>query len=378
MRIRGLGRVAAMLLCVFLLAGAVTPGVLAYSDPDEAFTIRITPPGNVTEESAAVEILVTDNAGDGFKRVQVRKGKNQTWQLITSDLDQRENRYYGSTIIYENCTVYVRVTDNKGKFHESSKYVDCFGTTEEPSVTPSSPPEANPDTTPRANNTFTPDGQASVLDNATSEDGKEFFTFSTPAENVFYLVIDKQRQDKNVYFLNSVTEKDLMALADTEDGTSSVSGNANDAAPEIRPDPVCTCKEKCRPGEIDASCAVCLMSWRNCKGEDHSLDGEEQAEQHTQPEKQATSQAGTAVFILLAVLAAGGAGYYFKIYKPRKEIEDAEDLDELTADGDEETITEGGSDEYDSPGAESGEQPDYGGYPESYGDGPEGPEDYES
>ena len=85
MRIRGLGRVAAMLLCVFLLAGAVTPGVLAYSEPDESFTIRITPPGNVTEESAAVEILVTDNAGDGFKRVQVRKGKNQTWQIITSD-----------------------------------------------------------------------------------------------------------------------------------------------------------------------------------------------------------------------------------------------------------------------------------------------------
>ena len=32
-----------------------------------------------------------------------------------------------------------------------------------------------------------------VVDNATDEDGKEFFTITTPSENVFYLVIDRQR-----------------------------------------------------------------------------------------------------------------------------------------------------------------------------------------
>lgn len=65
-------------------------------------------------------------------------------------------------------------------------------------------------------NPFTPAGQASVLDNATDEDGKEFYTFITPEENVFYLVIDNQRDSENVYFLNDVTEDDLMALAKKE------------------------------------------------------------------------------------------------------------------------------------------------------------------
>ena len=61
---------------------------------------------------------------------------------------------------------------------------------------------------------FTPDGTGTVVDNATDEDGKEFFTITTPSENVFYLVIDRQRTEENVYFLNAVTEKDLLALAE--------------------------------------------------------------------------------------------------------------------------------------------------------------------
>ena len=57
---------------------------------------------------------------------------------------------------------------------------------------------------------FTPNGTGTVVDNATDEDGKEFFTITTPSENVFYLVIDRQRTEENVYFLNAVTEKDLL------------------------------------------------------------------------------------------------------------------------------------------------------------------------
>lgn len=59
---------------------------------------------------------------------------------------------------------------------------------------------------------FTPDGTGTVVDNATDEDGKEFFTITTPSENVFYLIIDRQRTEENVYFLNAVTEKDLLPL----------------------------------------------------------------------------------------------------------------------------------------------------------------------
>ena len=63
---------------------------------------------------------------------------------------------------------------------------------------------------------LTPDGQGTVVDNVTDQDSKEFFTFTTPSENTFYLVIDKQRESENVYFLNAVTESDLLALAEKD------------------------------------------------------------------------------------------------------------------------------------------------------------------
>lgn len=73
-----------------------------------------------------------------------------------------------------------------------------------------------PATTETTAKPFTPDGTGTVVDNATDKDGKEFFTITTPNENVFYLIIDRQRTEENVYFLNAVTEKDLLALAEPD------------------------------------------------------------------------------------------------------------------------------------------------------------------
>ena len=62
-------------------------------------------------------------------------------------------------------------------------------------------------------NPFTPGGTGTVVDRATGEDGKEFYTITTSDENVFYLIIDRQRNTENVYFLNAVTARDLISLA---------------------------------------------------------------------------------------------------------------------------------------------------------------------
>lgn len=67
---------------------------------------------------------------------------------------------------------------------------------------------------PETQNPFTPDGTGTVVDNATDQDGKEFYTITTPDENVFFLVIDNQKSADNVYFLNAVTEDDLLPLAE--------------------------------------------------------------------------------------------------------------------------------------------------------------------
>lgn len=131
-----------------------------------------------------------------------------------------------------------------------------------------------------APNPFTPAGTGTVIDNATDEDGKEFYTIMTPSENVFYLIIDKQREQKNVYFLNAVTEKDLLALAEK-------SGEAEEPA------------EPATPAT--------------------SVTPEPTPEPAPEPEKGGN---GMMIVVVLVLLAGGGAGYYFKIYRPKQEHTD--------------------------------------------------------
>lgn len=79
--------------------------------------------------------------------------------------------------------------------------VPAFAMSEEPAQSTTSPAEATTPTdaeTGTSSNPFTPNGTGTVVDNATDEDGKEFYTIQTADENVFYLVIDKQRGTENV------------------------------------------------------------------------------------------------------------------------------------------------------------------------------------
>ena len=55
------------------------------------------------------------------------------------------------------------------------------------------PSPAETEAEPETQNPFTTDGTGTVVDNATDEDGKEFYTITTADESVFYLVIDKQK-----------------------------------------------------------------------------------------------------------------------------------------------------------------------------------------
>lgn len=148
---------------------------------------------------------------------------------------------------------------------------------------------------------FTPDGTGTVMDNATEADGKEFYTITTADDNVFYLIIDKQRTDGNVYFLNAVTEDDLMALAEKSDGTD---GQSAVPTPEPEPTPQPT------------------------------PDLEPEAE----PEPEKSNGMGTVIFIVLAIAAVGGVGYYVKIVRPKQqaafEDDGFEDEDDYGEDSD--------------------------------------------
>ena len=145
------------------------------------------------------------------------------------------------------------------------------------------PTETAEETTARP---FTPEGTGTVVDNATDGDGKEFFTITTPSENVFYLIIDRQRDGQNVYFLNAVTEKDLLALAE-KDPEPEVTEPVMEPEPETEP-----------PTE---------------------------PEPEPEPEKTSGFPMGNILMIAAVLLAGGGAGYYFKIYRPKHEVPDMDD-----------------------------------------------------
>lgn len=135
-------------------------------------------------------------------------------------------------------------------------------------------------------NPFTPAGTGTVVNTATDEDGKQFYTITTPDENVFYLVIDLQRETDNVYFLNAVTEKDLLALAEKSEDTEE-----NETAVVSTPEPD-------SDSETDISSETSL-------------------ETSTEPEQK--SNPTMLLLVLAVVLIGGGAGYYFKIYRPKQE-----------------------------------------------------------
>ena len=154
---------------------------------------------------------------------------------------------------------------------------------------------------PTESNPFTPDGTGTVVDNATDQDGKEFFTITTAEEAVFYLVIDRQRETENVYFLNAVTVADLMALAES---------SGEPAAPEPPPEP----------------------------------EPEPDPTQEPEPVPEKKGGAGPLLLALAVVVIGGGAGWYFKIYRPKlqKAAEPEEDY---------------GDDPYDGPEDYDGETP---------------------
>lgn len=234
-------------------------------------------------------------------------------------------------------------------------------TTTKPSTSASTTQEPDDGQTEQTGSPLTPDGQGTVVDNVTDADSKEFFTFTTPNENIFYLIIDKQRDSENVYFLNAVTESDLLALAEKDreqDDTPGVS-----AIPD--PEPVCICTDKCAPGEVNTACSVCVLSLKDCTGKAPTVDPVVDPE----PEKPEKDSGGAVILVVVAALAVGGAGYYLKVYKPKKDLDDAEDFDELTGE-DEESINE---DEDPAPRRDSYGEPEEPDYPEGYGY--EGPED---
>ena len=148
-------------------------------------------------------------------------------------------------------------------------------------------PETEEDKEPVA---FTPDGNAQLVDEATDEDDKLFYTFVTKNDNYFYLVIDKARENDNVYMLNMIDEQDLMALTS--------SGTANEEI-TLKPE----------------------------SGIEDTEPKEDETEQESEQEEPKQTNNGASVLLILLIIGAGAAGvfYYLKFVKGKKEDFNLED-----------------------------------------------------
>ena len=171
---------------------------------------------------------------------------------------------------------------------EDTESVPCVPPT--PEVTEPAPPVQEWENHPQDPTLNPPPGTGTVVD-STGSDSKSFYTIMTESGAVFYLIIDRRFGRENVYFLNPVTELDLLALVGAEMQPAPMPQPPT-APPPSTPTP------------------------------EHPLE----PEPAPQPEN-----GNTSMFVMVAVVVLGGgaAGWYFKIYKPKQSAPDESELEDF-------------------------------------------------
>ena len=172
---------------------------------------------------------------------------------------------------------------------------------------------------------FTPDGNLTLIDDflqievpgdeETEQVEKQFITVQSKNGNTFYIVIDRNGETENVYFLNLVDEADLMALMEGEEGETAV--------------PTCSCTDKCVVGAINTNCEICRTNMSECTGKEPIVEPE--PEQPTEPVEEPDEKKSANFLPLIIVLIAGAgvfAVYWFKFRKPKTKTSGTTDLDD--------------------------------------------------
>lgn len=160
-------------------------------------------------------------------------------------------------------------------------------------------------------------GSTTGTDNATTEDsegGKEFYTITTKSDKVFYLIIDKDQTENNVYLLTEAGENDLLNFTESDTDTLPQNSAVVESALPSDSSTINTDKTTTKAdSESESSTEI--------------EEGTDVAEEVPEPEE--SSNAGTYMIMAIALFGVGGAYYYLKFIKGKREtFEDEEDFDE--------------------------------------------------
>ena len=82
--------------------------------------------------------------------------------------------------------------------------------------------------------------------------------------------------------------------------------------------PECSCADKCAVGAINTDCIVCAVNMGECQGKAPEPAPVVEPEPDPAPE-QPKSSSGTILLVLAVAVIGGVAGWYFKIYRPKKQ-----------------------------------------------------------
>ena len=113
---------------------------------------------------------------------------------------------------------------------------------------------------------------------------------------------DEDGEQYHTYFLNMVNEADLLAAMQAAGG-------------EL---PECACADKCAVGAINTDCTVCAVNMGECQGKAPEPVPVVEPESDPEPE-QPKNSGGTILLVLAVAVIVGVAGWYFKIYRPKKQ-----------------------------------------------------------
>ena len=181
-------------------------------------------------------------------------------------------------------------------------------------------PVTEPEPTIEPGEGFTEEGNLLTRDLLYDEHtNKQFITVETKGGNTFYIVIDydkpvdEEGEQYYTYFLNMVDEADLLAALEAAGG-------------EL---PVCECTDRYAAGAVNTDCPVCATNMTECVGAVPEPEPVAEPEP-TEPEPEKSGGAGMLIPLLAILVIGGGAGWYFKIYRPKqqKAAEPEEDYSE--------------------------------------------------
>ena len=149
------------------------------------------------------------------------------------------------------------------------------------------------------------ESSASGMTTGTVQDkgGKEFYTIKTKSDKVFYLIVDKDKTDENVYLLTEVGENDLLNFTDTNMVTLPQNQAIAESALPLETEKITEIPEP----------EVTIIP-----------------EEKEEPEKK-SNNSGTILLMLLVLAGVCGAYYYWKFMKGRNtsfDYEEDEDDDE--------------------------------------------------